>query len=42
VNALQQKYNKEIKELLAKYPEDEKQAAVMPLLYLAQAPAPPK
>jgi NADH-quinone oxidoreductase subunit E len=36
VNALQQKYNKEIKELLAKYPEDEKQAAVMPLLYLAQ------
>ena len=37
MNALQEKFSKEIKELLAKYPEDEKQAAVMPLLYLAQS-----
>ena len=37
MNALQQKYSKEIKEVLAKYPEDEKRAAVMPLIYMAQS-----
>ncbi len=36
MNALQEKYTKEIKDILAKYPEDQKRSAVMPLLYLAQ------
>lgn len=39
MNALQQKYSKEIKQVLAKYPEDEKRAAVMPLIYMAQSEA---
>ncbi len=39
MNALQQKYSKEIKAVLAKYPEDEKRAAVMPLIYMAQSEA---
>lgn len=39
MNALQQRYSKEIKEVLAKYPEDEKRAAVMPLIYMAQSEA---
>jgi NADH-quinone oxidoreductase subunit E len=34
--SLAEKYPKEIKRILAKYPSDHKQAAVMPLLYLAQ------
>ena len=36
MNALAQKYPQEIEKILAKYPPDEKRAAVMPLLYLAQ------
>lgn len=36
MNVLQNKYTKEIKDVLAKYPEDQKRAAVMPLLYIAQ------
>jgi NADH-quinone oxidoreductase subunit E len=36
LNALQEKYPKEVETILAKYPADFKQAAVMPLLYLAQ------
>jgi NADH-quinone oxidoreductase subunit E len=36
VNALTQKYPQEIEAILAKYPADQKRAAVMPLLYLAQ------
>lgn len=36
MNALQEKYANEINEILAKYPEDRKQSAVMPLLYVAQ------
>jgi NADH-quinone oxidoreductase subunit E len=36
VNALQEKYAKEIDAVLAKYPEDQKRSAVMPLLYIAQ------
>jgi NADH-quinone oxidoreductase subunit E len=36
VNALIQKYPQEIEAILAKYPADQKRAAVMPLLYLAQ------
>jgi NADH-quinone oxidoreductase subunit E len=36
VNNLQQKYASEIEAILAKYPPDQKRAAVMPLLYLAQ------
>ncbi len=39
MNALQHKYGKEIKQLLAKYPQGEERAAVMPLLYLAQREA---
>jgi len=33
---LTEKYQEEIKTILAKYPSDQKRAAVMPLLYLAQ------
>jgi NADH-quinone oxidoreductase subunit E len=33
---LSQKYSKEIKQILAKYPAEHKRSAVMPLLYLAQ------
>ncbi len=36
MNALQEKYADEIKDILAKYPADRKQSAVMPLLYIAQ------
>jgi NADH-quinone oxidoreductase subunit E len=36
VNMLQEKYAGEIQAILAKYPPDQKRAAVMPLLYLAQ------
>lgn len=36
MNALQTKYAKDIKAILAKYPDDEKRSAVMPLLYVAQ------
>lgn len=35
-NKLLEKYPQEIERILAKYPPDRKQAAVMPLLYLAQ------
>ncbi len=34
--SLAQKYPAEVKQILAKYPPDHKQSAVMPLLYLAQ------
>jgi NADH-quinone oxidoreductase subunit E len=33
---LKDKYNEEIQKILAKYPADQKRAAVMPLLYIAQ------
>lgn len=36
MNILQEKYADEIQTILAKYPPDQKRAAVMPLLYLAQ------
>ena len=36
MNHLQQKYGPEIEEILAKYPDDQKRSAVMPLLYVAQ------
>ena len=36
MNSLLEKYPQEIQEILAKYPSDQKRAAVMPLLYLAQ------
>ena len=36
MNALQEKYGNEIKAILAKYPDDQKRSAVMPLLYMAQ------
>lgn len=36
MNELAEKYAHEIKEILAKYPQDQKRSAVMPLLYLAQ------
>ena len=36
MNSLEQKYSKEIASVVAKYPEEHKQSAVMPLLYLAQ------
>ncbi|MCS6908309.1 MAG: NAD(P)H-dependent oxidoreductase subunit E [Anaerolineales bacterium] len=36
MNRLQEKYPTEIENTLAKYPPDQKRAAVMPLLYLAQ------
>lgn len=35
MNGLQEKYSKEIGEILKKYPETEERSAVMPLLYLA-------
>lgn len=34
--SLTKKYSKEVKQILAKYPSDQKRSAVMPLLYLAQ------
>lgn len=34
--SLQQKYSKEIKQLLSKYPPEHKRSAVMPLLHLVQ------
>jgi NADH-quinone oxidoreductase subunit E len=36
VNGLREKYTKEIDTVLGKYPDDQKRAAVMPLLYIAQ------
>lgn len=36
MNDFHQKYTKEIKDVLAKYPDDQKRSAVMPLLYIAQ------
>ncbi len=36
MNALNEKYGKEIKQVLKKYPEDQRRSAVMPLLYMAQ------
>ncbi|MEN8241420.1 MAG: NAD(P)H-dependent oxidoreductase subunit E [Chloroflexota bacterium] len=36
MNALQEKYTKDIEAVLEKYPEDRKRSAVMPLLYIAQ------
>lgn len=36
MNALSEKYPQEVQSILAKYPPDQKRAAVMPLLYLAQ------
>ena len=36
MNTLELKYAQEIETILAKYPPDQKRAAVMPLLYLAQ------
>jgi len=36
MNALQERYGKEIEGVLAKYPADQKRSAVMPLLYIAQ------
>lgn len=36
MNKLLEKYPQEVKAILAKYPPDQKRAAVMPLLYLAQ------
>lgn len=36
MNTLEIKYAQEIEKILAKYPPDQKRAAVMPLLYLAQ------
>lgn len=39
MNNLQAKYPQEIARILAKYPSEQKRAAVMPLLYLAQREA---
>lgn len=36
MNALYEKYSDEIQTILAKYPDDQKRSAVMPLLYVAQ------
>ncbi len=36
MNQLEEKYTEEIQAILAKYPAEQKRAAVMPLLYLAQ------
>ena len=36
MNALLEKYTKDIEAVLEKYPEDRKRSAVMPLLYIAQ------
>ena len=35
MNALQEKYTKDIEDILKKYPEDQMRSAVMPLLYVA-------
>lgn len=37
MNALLSKYPEQVENILAKYPADQKRAAVMPLLYLAQS-----
>jgi NADH-quinone oxidoreductase subunit E len=37
--SLAEKYPNEVKQILAKYPEEQKRSAVMPLLYLAQREA---
>lgn len=37
MNKLAEKYPQEIEKILAKYPADQRRAAVMPLLYLAQS-----
>jgi NADH-quinone oxidoreductase subunit E len=37
--SLAEKYPKEVKQILAKYPPEQKRSAVMPLLYLAQREA---
>ncbi|HEY9087477.1 MAG TPA: NAD(P)H-dependent oxidoreductase subunit E [Anaerolineaceae bacterium] len=37
MNALLSKYPEQVEQILARYPADQKRAAVMPLLYLAQA-----
>jgi len=34
--SLEEKYSKEVKQILSKYPPENKRSAVMPLLYLAQ------
>jgi len=34
--SLVEKYPKEVEKILAKYPQEHKRSAVMPLLYLAQ------
>ena len=39
MNALQEKHEKEIKQILAKYPPDQIRSAVMPLLYITQRDA---
>ena len=39
MNALQEKHSREIKQILAKYPADQKRSGVMPLLYIAQRDA---
>jgi len=36
VNPLRERYGQEIDEILAKYPQEQKRSAVMPLLYVAQ------
>lgn len=36
MNPLRERYGREIDEILAKYPTDQKRSAVMPLLYVAQ------
>lgn len=36
MNQLQEKYEKEVKAILSKYPDEQKRSAVMPLLYVAQ------
>ena len=36
MNAIQEKYAKQIEAILSKYPADRKRSAVMPLLYIAQ------
>lgn len=36
MNELLQKYPQEVEQILAKYPPEQKQSAVMPLIYLAQ------
>ena len=36
MNNIAEKYTEEIQNILSKYPPDQKQSAVMPLLYLAQ------